>query len=55
MIDLHFSKQLLTTAKGLTAGDAVSIGYLRDRTTILGYKITHIVGAGGLRKEEAKK
>ena len=41
---------LVAIARTINAGDAVHIGYQRDRTILLGYKITHIVGAGSLRK-----
>lgn len=34
-----------------SAGDAVSIAYRRDRSTLLGHQITHIVGEGSLQKE----
>ena len=51
---IHFAK-MITIAKGLNAGDPVWIGYQLDRTTLLGYKITHIVGSGSLQKAEPKK
>lgn len=47
--ELHFAN-LVARAKTINVGDEMSISYQRDRTTLLGYKITHIVGAGSLRK-----
>lgn len=54
MIDTQWAG-ILKTAKTIEAGDAVRIGYQRDRTILLGYKITHIVGEGSLRKVEKGK
>ena len=51
MVERQFAG-ILATAKSLKVGDAVRIGYQEDRTIILGYKITHIVGAGSLSKKE---
>lgn len=53
VIDDQFAG-ILTTARTISAGDSVRIGYQRDRTILLGYKITHILGEGSLRKEESK-
>jgi hypothetical protein len=39
---------LIAKAKQVKVGDAVSIGYQRDKITISGVHVTHIVGAGSL-------
>ena len=42
---------LIATAKQVKVGDAVTIGYQREKMTITSVYVTHIVGAGSLRIE----
>ncbi|MFT5469363.1 MAG: hypothetical protein ACI8UO_004483 [Verrucomicrobiales bacterium] len=44
----HFDG-LIAIAKQVKVGDAVTIGYQREKMTITGVYVTHIVGAGSLR------
>lgn len=53
-MDAYFAK-LVGVAKTIKPGDAAHIGYQSDRAVLLGYKITHIVGEGSLRKVEKDK
>jgi hypothetical protein len=45
-------KSIHTAAKEIKVGDSVTIGYQGDRTTILGYRVTKIVGYGSVSVKE---
>ena len=48
-------ESILATARQVKVGDAVTIGYQRDKMTITGVRVTHIVGAGSLRIVDKKE
>ena len=45
-------KSIHAAAKEIKKGDSVTIGYQGDRTTILGYHVTKIVGYGSVSVKE---
>jgi len=47
-------KGTLEDARQIKAGDKLQIGYQRERLTIVGVRVTHVVGSGSLTVQEEK-
>ncbi|MEM7386317.1 MAG: hypothetical protein AAF514_15355 [Verrucomicrobiota bacterium] len=45
----------LAKARGIKTGDAITIGYQREKMTITGFYVTHILGSGSLSHRAVEK